>query len=86
MESGNHVRALVLYLQHKIEKCLRNKLSFWRSNANSSYIQMYFLCFDVPKGQISQAALESTKQNKSSDFEHRHLGPGFKKKLSRVHV
>jgi len=27
-----------LYLQNKIEKRFRNKLSFWRSNDNSSYI------------------------------------------------
>jgi hypothetical protein len=29
-----------LYLQNKIEKRLKNKLTFWRSNDNSSYIQM----------------------------------------------
>ena len=27
-----------LYLQNKIEKRFRNKLSFWRSNDNSSYM------------------------------------------------
>jgi hypothetical protein len=48
-----------LYLLKKDRKPIRNKLSFWRSNANSSY----------PKGQIIEAALEFMKQSKSKDLE-----------------
>ena len=62
-----------LYLPKSIEKRFRNKLSFWRSNDNSSYIHMQFLCYNVPKGQIIGATLESMKQNKSSDFEVQDL-------------
>jgi hypothetical protein len=46
-------------LLKKDRKPIRNKLSFWRSNANSSY----------PKGQIIEAALEFMKQSKSKDLE-----------------
>ena len=33
------------------------------------HIQMYFFCDNVPKGQITEAALEFMKQNQSKDLE-----------------
>jgi hypothetical protein len=55
-------------LQKRIEIPIRNQLSFWRSNDNSSYPNVIF-CDNVPKGQIIEAALEFMKQNKSKDLE-----------------
>jgi hypothetical protein len=55
-------------LQKRIEKPIRNKLSFWRSNDKSSYPNVIF-CDNVPNGQIIEAALEFMKMNKSKDLE-----------------
>jgi hypothetical protein len=55
-------------LQKRIEKPIRNQLSFWRSNDNILYPNVLF-CHNVPKGQIIEAALEFMKQNQSKDLE-----------------
>jgi hypothetical protein len=57
-----------LSLQKRIEKPIRNQLSCWRSNDNSSYPNVIF-CDNVPKGQNIEAALELMKQIKSKDLE-----------------
>jgi hypothetical protein len=55
-------------LQKRIEIPIINQLSFWWSNDNISYPNVFF-CDNVPKGQIIEAALEFMKQNKSKDLE-----------------
>jgi len=60
-----------LYLQEKTRNALRKQTFILEITHNISYkyTNVVFLCDDVPKGQIIEAALKSMKQNKSDDLE-----------------